>query len=743
MPGTERHKKNSLSIRLTEPAVFLRTRPGNRHAQDSQPSMLRGLLVLDLAKPTRISSIELELQAGASTAWPEGFGARRIEITEEHNVFHASAVYFRAKQSQVRRTTSIGPGIALGDADPAFDDWDDYLPLHTPPVTNGSSQPPTRPPSIHHRRESVDSFLLHRDPLEYHDFERTPPSYSPLPLTPALISLPPSRSGSTDHLPAIISNGELISSPTTISHRGSRNASIHSPLSSEPSDDHFRSRNYLSTNGDAESNANSSRRSEGSSTPHHHKDNSRERRDRNHTRFSLSLMSNALMDVVRSKHAHHADESRHHQLRGRTLEKGKTVVRDQISHERTAGSKERSPFSILGDMLRLDHEEHKESGSDWKEFKKGTYTYPISISIPGHAPPTLHCQFGSVVWRLKAVVHRPGAFKPRWSTVREVIVVASPVEDDTEDTENIVVERHWEQQLQYLLTVSGRSFYIGGTIPISFTLLPLSKIRVHKIVVCLEERVDYYTQMRRIARTDPITQIVLLSIKGEGKGDDPILPLESDDVDAFRKSPLYALVRPDDDPSEMASSLMGPGPWEFYQELKLPSSCNQLHFTNRNRRSNVSITHTLKWTIRVERGDDLHINPKTGRRKMFDIVVQSPVHILSCRCNPDWTALPGYGEKYSDPYSVTPDCPCQLKRRATGGSDLHSIFHRPDTLERITTSHSSDSGVSTVESSPISHGLMSSLRNGNSSVLQLSTQYEQLVSGQVTETGEMPPAYVA
>lgn len=72
---TDKAKKNlnPLSIRLTESAVFLRSDgAGRRRGGGSRPSMLRGLLTLDLSKPTRITSIEMELQAKAVTAWPEG-----------------------------------------------------------------------------------------------------------------------------------------------------------------------------------------------------------------------------------------------------------------------------------------------------------------------------------------------------------------------------------------------------------------------------------------------------------------------------------------------------------------------------------------------------------------------------------------------------------------------------------------------------------------------------------------------
>lgn len=264
----------------------------------------------------------------------------------------------------------------------------------------------------------------------------------------------------------------------------------------------------------------------------------------------------------------------------------------------------------------------------------------------------MQCDYGSVVWRLRATAHRPGTFKAKLTASREVTMIACPTEEDTEDTENIIVERHWDQQLQYLISISGRSFYIGGTVPVTFTLMPLAKVKIHRISVFIEgmrlfiglviqylyttffvfsERVDYYTNMRRIARSDPVTRVELLSIKGEGKGADPILPLESDEVEAFRKSPLFSVLDPQADISEVASSLMGPGPWTFHQDLKLPNSCDAMRFTNRNRRSNIVITHLLKCVLRVERGDDVHMDGKTDKKKLFDIVVQTPVQILSVR----------------------------------------------------------------------------------------------------------------
>ena len=66
---------NSLSLALTESVLFLRAvhishqRPTSH--ENASPSILRGLLVLVLSKPTRISSIQVELVAQSVTIWTE------------------------------------------------------------------------------------------------------------------------------------------------------------------------------------------------------------------------------------------------------------------------------------------------------------------------------------------------------------------------------------------------------------------------------------------------------------------------------------------------------------------------------------------------------------------------------------------------------------------------------------------------------------------------------------------------
>jgi hypothetical protein len=268
----------------------------------------------------------------------------------------------------------------------------------------------------------------------------------------------------------------------------------------------------------------------------------------------------------------------------------------------------------------------------------------------------MQVDYGTISWKLRAFVHRPGAFHSKLSAERDVIIVACPTEEDTEDTESIIVERNWDQQLQYLISISGRAFFIGGTIPISIVLMPMDKVKVHRITVSIEgvytffpiilmfrleifiiERVEYFTRFQRLIRSDPPVRIVLLSIRNDGKVSIPILPLESSCPDVLRSSPLFELLDPAerrnaDRLGELAADFMGPGPWKFHKDIKLPDSCKLMKFSNKNMQATVRIGHLLKVILRLEKAPSLlEEDSLKTKPTLFDIVVQTPVLILSVR----------------------------------------------------------------------------------------------------------------
>jgi len=76
MKEREEKEKSKLTIRLAEPVIYLKDVDfsGRRrtHNELSPPSIVRGILVLHLSKPTKICSIGIELTAKSSTRYPEG-----------------------------------------------------------------------------------------------------------------------------------------------------------------------------------------------------------------------------------------------------------------------------------------------------------------------------------------------------------------------------------------------------------------------------------------------------------------------------------------------------------------------------------------------------------------------------------------------------------------------------------------------------------------------------------------------
>lgn len=116
----------------------------------------------------------------------------------------------------------------------------------------------------------------------------------------------------------------------------------------------------------------------------------------------------------------------------------------------------------------------------------GTYTYPISFAIPHDLPPSLSCDFGNVSYKLKATVHRAGTFAPKITASTPVHLISCLPPEATDDLDNLVVERQWEDQLGYVVHIEGTAFPVGGVIPVNLTLAPLDKISIHRVTIELD-----------------------------------------------------------------------------------------------------------------------------------------------------------------------------------------------------------------------------------------------------------------
>ena len=193
------------------------------------------------------------------------------------------------------------------------------------------------------------------------------------------------------------------------------------------------------------------------------------------------------------------------EVRGRTKVRGRDVTISPLGDAEEGAERVRSKSKAA--VIDFSAGGVKEG---WREFRKGvshertyslrlvdhqrsgTYTYPISFAIPSDSPPSLSCDFGSISYRLKATVHRAGTFASKLTATSPVTLVSCLGPDAMDEGETIGVERQWDDQLRYLVNVEGKAFPIGGILPISLTMMPMSKVAIYKIVMMLDGELLFF-----------------------------------------------------------------------------------------------------------------------------------------------------------------------------------------------------------------------------------------------------------
>lgn len=131
----------------------------------------------------------------------------------------------------------------------------------------------------------------------------------------------------------------------------------------------------------------------------------------------------------------------------------------------------------------------------------------------------------------------------------------------------------------------------------------------------------------------------------------------------------------------------------------------------------------------------------------------TPIKILDCRVNPQWNSLPTYTANNTGPNSTAPSvCSVHGLKHTAPLLPAHRAFNQAvDPL--ITSSAPSIQGqslspVNVREASTSQSRDRHSIEHASSgqtetedSLLERNIVYDRLMSGQVTETGEVPPTY--
>ncbi|PGG99349.1 hypothetical protein AJ80_09387 [Polytolypa hystricis UAMH7299] len=337
----------------------------------------------------------------------------------------------------------------------------------------------------------------------------------------------------------------------------------------------------------------------------------------------------------------------------------------------------------------------------YKVFQPGEYLYNFELPIDCRLPETIKTDMSFVKYELEAMVERTGTIRPNIIGSREISFIRSPAENSLEHIEPIAIARTWEDQLHYDIIISGKSFPIGGQIPIAFSFTPLSKVCLNSIKVYVTENVQYWGKTKADGRTETPKKLILFekradatanskypgghSITTAGGGlswDQRVASSLGEDIAVPGATNLLGNLDTDSEvgPTEMEFAVQLPN----CLHMKGKESAQQLHFDATY--EHIEIHHWIKVVLRLSRRD--HNDPDA--RKHFEISIDSPIHITSCLTSQSNINVPSY---------TSPPIVTATEERACGcpGAPVIGQFFPPPSrgsTNTTTTSFSTDSDAS-------------------------------------------------
>ncbi|KAJ5082562.1 hypothetical protein N7532_011605 [Penicillium argentinense] len=306
---------------------------------------------------------------------------------------------------------------------------------------------------------------------------------------------------------------------------------------------------------------------------------------------------------------------------------------------------------------------------NYRMFPVGDYLYSFEFPIDGSLPETIKTDLGFVKYDLEAIVERSGAFRPNLLGTMEIPVIRTPAEGSLEQVEPIAISRNWEDQLHYDIVISGKSFPLGSQIPVAFKLTPLAKVECHRIKVYVTENIQHWTADKSVHRLQPAKKVLLFEKRAESASTSTY-PGSSMRVTAgggIDWDHRAAAARGEEIVDRSRTNLLGNlssesgvGPTEMEFSVQLPSchemrnrdEAQRLHFDTTY--ENIQINHWIKIVLRLSKVDERD----PTKRRHFEISIDSPFHILSCKATQANIYLPAYTNPAAEPEPPAQEFEC-------------------------------------------------------------------------------------
>ncbi|KAF9885118.1 hypothetical protein FE257_000758 [Aspergillus nanangensis] len=363
----------------------------------------------------------------------------------------------------------------------------------------------------------------------------------------------------------------------------------------------------------------------------------------------------AITREIFSKSGSATSLNNNHQPTGRDLKRLSLQANHQ--HSRSFGRNEYSPSAPA----------HPQR--NYRMFPVGDYLYSFEFPIDGSLPETIKTELGFVRYDLDAIVERSGAFRPNLLGNLEVPVIRTPAEGSLEQVEPIAISRNWEDQLHYDIVISGKSFPLGSQVPIAFKLTPLAKVECHRIKVYVTENIQHWTSDKSVHRFQPAKKVLLFEKRADSASTSTypgssMRVMAGGGIDWDHRA---AAARGEEIVDRGRTNLLGNlateagvGPTEMEFNVQLPS-CHEMKHRDETQRlhfdttyENIQINHWIKIVLRLSKVDERD----PSKRRHFEISIDSPFHLLSCKATQANIYLPAYTSPNSDPVQPAQEFEC-------------------------------------------------------------------------------------
>lgn len=270
------------------------------------------------------------------------------------------------------------------------------------------------------------------------------------------------------------------------------------------------------------------------------------------------------------------------------------------------------------------------NSNDYTTFNPGDYIFSFEKIIPPTFPESITADYGYVKYYLRYEIQRYGTFKTNINGNYPITIIRTPSENSVEDTEPIEIIRDWESQLHYDIVIASKDIILDAFLPITFNFYPVDKVTLHRVKIYLTETMEYYCHDHKVRRLEPTKKFLLAEIDGpidksmkhqkNIKAKD-LGNLLTDDLsgDLINKSYNLDIFVP-----SSFNSNSNLAPINKKQFLHPDTFCN-----------NIKANHWIKICLRLSKEVD-------GKRKHYEINIDSPIHVLHKLCSHANILLPSY-----------------------------------------------------------------------------------------------------